>query len=199
MTDKFDRLDVKSKKLIVHIVKIIMPVSYEYTTSTLPTEIEKIRPDYILHVGLYSGRKFYSIDLSAPFEKFGHKDINGQIGLPVVPSPPLLKSSGVFKVGTAYRIQTLLDHSQIVKTWQKTVNSLNLSELDGEDGHQVIKEVRGTDDVGDFLCGYTYLHSLLRMKSRRVLFCHIPDCPTEKDLDVGMVIIECLIKSMVLS
>lgn len=137
----------------------------------------------ILHIGLYAGRSFFSIDFSAPFGEFPDKDVYGSTAS--IP-PPSKSIPGSFKVGAKSRIQTGLNHPNIVKIWRR------LSEGGGA-------EVRGTDDVGEFLCGFIYLNSLLLKSDRRVLFLHVPQCSTEGEVEIGKEVTENLIRAMVAS
>ena len=65
-------------------------------------------------------------------------------------------------------------------------------------------ELRVTDDVGEFVCGFVYYLSLVEMGrryggkgGRDVVFCHVPWLDAGEDEERGVKVIEALIGAMV--
>ena len=64
-----------------------------------------------------------------------------------------------------------------------------------------VVDLRATDDVGSFVCGFVYYVGLWEMekmgKKRNVVFLHCPLLDTEEDVETGVRVVEELVKALV--
>jgi len=84
------------------------------------------------------------------------------------------------------RLETALDFDDVVDRWKKGGGKA---------------DVRGSDDVGNFNCGFIYYLSLEHFwkredGERKVLFLHVPYLKGEKELEKGKEVTVGLIKAI---
>ncbi|KAK4613820.1 hypothetical protein CLAFUW4_09250 [Fulvia fulva] len=150
--------------------------------------------DVVLHLGMASGRKWYSL------ERYGHregysknKDLDG-----IMPDPEEGKTTFGDCPG---RMATSLDYERILLDWQ--VNVLAIAE--GRSGHQA--DIRPSEDAGHYLCDYIYFNSLAYFgrrncmeggtdTARPVLFFHVPAESDGVMLEQGQAVAVALIRAI---
>ncbi|EME42561.1 hypothetical protein DOTSEDRAFT_81403 [Dothistroma septosporum NZE10] len=150
--------------------------------------------DVVLHLGMASGRRWYSL------ERYGHregytknKDLDGQM-----PDPDEGKTTFGDCPST---MTTSLDYERILLEWQ--VNVLTIPK--GQPGHQA--DIRPSEDAGHYLCDYIYFNSLACFgrkntmeggndSSRPVLFFHVPAESDGFTLERGQAVTQALIRAI---
>jgi pyroglutamyl-peptidase len=173
-------------------------VCYKSARELIPSLLESHAQtvDMVLHIGMASGRKYYSA------ERYGHRDgyitnrdLDGQI--PPDDEPEVRFGDCPRKMGTS------LDFEDVVQRWRESIEQApDESPANGAD-------CRSSEDAGRFLCDYTYFNSLAwyarrhkkfecgKATDRPVLFLHVPAESDEVMLDRGRAVTVALIRAMV--
>jgi pyroglutamyl-peptidase len=85
------------------------------------------------------------------------------------------------------RLDSLLDFDAVIAGWKaRTSNSV---------------DVRASDDVGNYVCGFAYYLSLAKVVQTkgkgRVVFLHVPPLEGEREIEKGVEVTIALIKAIV--
>ncbi|RMY45738.1 hypothetical protein D0865_09726 [Hortaea werneckii] len=173
-------------------------VCYEEAWALIPPLLESYYGtiDLVLHIGMASGRTFYTAERFAHRDNYSqHTDIDGHVPkvedvLYQYPDCPVMMESS-------------LSYDDLLQRWQSTVShAAEGSALYGAD-------CRSSEDAGHYLCDYTYFNSLAwfgrrhkqledgKPTDRPVMFLHVPAESDEKVLDTGRAVALALIQSMV--
>lgn len=171
-----------------------LKVSYHASSTLVPQLLQEVQPDLVLHLGLASRRAYYGLERSASRTGLRHPDVDGEVwtgqeGEEIWPQNAFPD-----------RLETGLNYDTICRTWLDAARELG--------------DVRSSDDVGVYLCGFTYYTSLshywatsrttgsgsdVQDKIGPVLFLHVPPCDTQEKMQKGRDITIRLIESMVVS
>ena len=168
-------------------VRDLMPVVHESFLGSV---------DIVLHIGMASGRSFYTLEL------YGHRD--GYTKNRDLDGRTLPTNDGLVHFGDCPAMMTTsLDCDEVLRRWK--TNLLYAPENSPESG----ADVRASEDAGHYLCDYIYFNSLAwfgrrsgkldggRASDRPVLFLHVPadsDAHTlEKSRRVTMALIEAMV------
>ncbi|KAF2084572.1 peptidase C15, pyroglutamyl peptidase I-like protein [Saccharata proteae CBS 121410] len=186
----------KTINILVHPAPIT--VAYHTAASLIPNLLATHNPDLVLHLGLAANRSHYAIELSSARHGFARTpDVEGRRFV-----REDLEKEGWDKCPE--RLETSLDFEHVWEEWEGQARRIPglLREQDGEGG----VEIRASDDVGSFLCGFVYFASLAwfwkrgweeAVEDRPVIFLHVPDCPGEKEIEQGVLVTEALIRALV--
>lgn len=207
-----------------------LAVAYHSTHAAVPQLLSSARPDLVLHIGLAAGRAFFAIEKSSAKHGYDRNaDVDGRRWT--------ARESDHAWRGAPERLETGLLFEGVWARWREACEGLEgvvgpgASARDVRRGRgygtggegmegvpsaagggglakgQDVVEVRPSDDVGSYLCGFIYYNSLAwfweREKEeeggveRPVLFLHVPACPEERDVERGTEITVELIKAMV--
>ncbi|KAL9622880.1 MAG: hypothetical protein Q9160_002806 [Pyrenula sp. 1 TL-2023] len=155
-------------------------VSYSGVFHLIPEILALMPPiDYVLHIGMAAGRKYYSVESLAHRDGYEIVDIDGyrpvdeerywrNAGCPEVLEPDL-------------DVEAILDRCK--------------SQLEGD------VDIRISKDAGNFLCDFIFYTSLAFRKNqqepKKVLFLHVPGGTDEPTIEKGAMITEALIRAMV--
>ncbi|KAK7545697.1 hypothetical protein IWX46DRAFT_526163 [Phyllosticta citricarpa] len=220
-------------RLIVH--PSPLPVAYHPTATLVPTILAAQNPDLVLHLGLAAGRNYFALERSSVRIGYGrNKDVLGQRWADFDSDRQWPSHLKAFTEGDGKlcsypdRLATSLPFEDIWRRWRALcadiegvgdgTSSATFVTTIATPPHQTV-EVRPSDDVGSFLCGFIYWTTLAwfwaraqqRQKEERekadagiegerpVLFLHVPGCPEERDLQRGKEITVAAIKAMVAS
>ena len=158
-------------------------VAYKNVRQLVPKLWEGRKIDYMIHIGMATGRKFYSVERRGHRDGYKMKDVNGEFledfereerSSPWVGMPDELKSS-----------------CDIDDTWRRW--RVALPDID----------VRVSEDAGRYLCDFIYFSSLAHLEKRgeerRVVFFHVPVDVDEKSIRTGIDAVVELIRAMVQS
>ncbi|KAL1966914.1 hypothetical protein VTN77DRAFT_3658 [Rasamsonia byssochlamydoides] len=187
-----------------------IPVSYASVRTELPVILEDYarkhngrRPDLIIHIGIASTRRYYSVETQAHRDNYQITDIHGKLGfeageklwkeqgLPDVLKPGPAKTSDEAGNAASPAVSTQIrpyppdDH--FLKTWK----SFAPPETD----------IRISEDAGRYLCEFIFYSSLARAlqegRDRAAVFFHVPSSTDEESLETGRQVAIALIKAMV--
>jgi len=173
-------------------------VSYEEVRQLVPALHESFlgTVDLILHIGMSSGRDFYTA------EKFAHRD--GYDKNKDLDGLTLSTDHCLAYFGDCPSVMTTsLNCDRIVDRWQANVTSL-ANKLPGFKA-----DCRLSEDAGHYLCDYIYFNSLSccgrrrgvldggNVESRPVLFLHVPAESDTATLERGRHVTMALIEAMV--
>jgi len=140
------------------------------------------KPDIVLHIGLAAGRSFYTLECGA--HRMGYNsipDVDGrrftedEVAARWPHLPPILKTA--FKTDDVWR------------RWRAQLPDPNI-------------DIRPSNDAGNFMCGFIYYNTLAHFykdkdEERPVMFLHVPNLPTEKDVEQGRQVALTLIRALV--
>jgi pyroglutamyl-peptidase len=172
-------------------------VCYDEVRELVPTlhEAYADNVDLVLHMGMASGRDFYTLEL------YGHRD--GYYKNKDLDGKTLTADHGLRHFGDCPPMMTTsLDYSEILQRW-KTNLSLLPESLPGFHA-----DCRPSDDAGHYLCDYIYFNSLAwyerrsskrdpsRPSARPVLFLHVPATSDAEMLEKGRQVTLALIEAM---
>lgn len=191
-----------------HSISIIVPpeptpAAYHKIHAQVSELIEQHAPDLIVHMGLDvdSGSGVFKVERSAPKE--GYHDV------PDIDRKVFTRAENKKTFGKApASLVTTLDIDAAAEMWRSACSGCILpssgnakSKGKGKnDGRQMV-DVRLSDDVGTYVCGFQYFVSMLEMQKRtqkrNVVFLHVPRLESEKEVKVGVRVAEEVIKALV--
>ncbi|KAF2186164.1 peptidase C15, pyroglutamyl peptidase I-like protein [Zopfia rhizophila CBS 207.26] len=187
-------------KLIVHPTPAIS--AYHAILDYMPKLIQEHDPDIILSIGLDQGRDYFAVEQSA--QKEGYHEIpdrhrkvftRAENKKLFCKAPDTLRSS--------------LDLKSAVVRWRSEVGGMRLPLKACEEGNRAAKgkmkgwkevDVRLSDEVGNFTCGFIYYVGLLEKEKRGkgdVVFLHVPWLEGDEEIGVGVKVTEKLIGALV--
>ena len=189
-----------SKSRSIRIITYGSPirVCYREARALVPSLLEGYQGtiDMVLHIGMASGRKYYTAERYAHRDNYDqHKDLDGEVpsleeALEQFPDCPVMMESS-------------LDYETMLRFWQSTVSSAP----EGSPAHGA--DCRSSEDAGHYLCDYTYFNSLTwygrrhqrvedgKASDRPVMFLHVPAESDDETLETGREVAVALIRSMV--
>lgn len=207
------------REIRIHVHPEPIKVSYATIRRQLPVIIDEFarnnsgsRPDLILHIGIASTRKYYSVETQAHRDNYRIPDVEGRSGyndgekiwrgngLPLVlfpgPAeiPPEIETNQdsndaetSFFSKPALEISPYPANEHFLQVW----NSYSPAETD----------LRLSSDAGRYLCEFIFYSSLSHCfqegRDRSVIFYHVPVETDAESLDKGTKVAVALIKSMV--
>jgi len=135
-------------------------------------------------MGLDEGRTFFGIERSAAREGY-HQNLD-------IDRKVFTKAEKKKLWGKApEKLTTSLNLEETQVRWQRSLRG-------GKGKGRVDVDVRVSDDVGDFVCGFIYYATLKAMGDRRdVVFLHVPQLKTEGALETGLEVTTALITAVV--
>lgn len=179
----------------VHILTYPTPirVSYKEVRALIPSLLASYAPnvDLVLHIGMASGRKHYSL------ERLAHRD--GYSRSPDVDGERLAPDAGSRDFGDCkHLLTTTLDYDEVFAGWEGNLRA------EGVEG----VTVEESNDPGHYLCDYIYFNSLAwfarrnqqgsdgRVEDRPVLFLHVPAESDGESLQKGTTATTALLRAM---
>jgi pyroglutamyl-peptidase len=164
--------------------------------------IEQHAPNIILHIGLDvdSNPGVFKLERSAPKEGYHYTpDIERRVFT-------RLENKKTFAKAPA-SLTTNLDVETVVERWWDACFGISLSKPcgkgtgKGKSKEQHMVQVKASDDVGTYVCGFEYYISMLEMQKRSgkkdVGFLHVPNLQSEEEVGVGVRVTEELIRALV--
>jgi pyroglutamyl-peptidase len=180
------------------------PAAYHKIVDQACTLVEENKLDVIIHLGLDvdSDPGVFKVERSAPKEGYHDiPDVNRKV-FTRAENKQLFKKSPTSLV-TTLDIDTAIEVCQVACASLSLPNTSVLSKAKSKgkrEGRQRV-DVRVSDDVGTYVCGFQYYMSLQvleRLNGRRdVVFLHVPKLEGEEEVSVGIRVAEELIKAMV--
>lgn len=182
------------------------PAAYHKILAQITQLIEHHAPDMIVHMGLDvdSGPGVFKVERSAPKEGYHDiPDMDRKVFTRV-------ENKKIFGKAPAC-LATSLNIESAAESWQAACSSITLpasvaaskSKGKSKGGTKQPVDVRLSDDVGTYVCGFQYYSSLLQMQkntgSRDLVFFHVPKLEGEEEIRVGIRVTEELLKALVAS
>ncbi|KAF2787953.1 peptidase C15, pyroglutamyl peptidase I-like protein [Melanomma pulvis-pyrius CBS 109.77] len=203
-----------------------IPAKYHDILTTTPALIKEHNPDIVVHIGLAHGRTWFAVEKGAQKEGYhevldmgrkvftraenkklwgkevGRLESTLELEVAVeawseevrgVGLPPRDSSSGPGVGGEA--------KERGKKGKQKTKEAADsYSNAKGKSAREQV-DVRLSDDVGNYVCGFMYYVSLLEMQRSTgrmdTVFFHVPYLESEEEVLVGVRVAEALIRALV--
>ena len=172
-------------------------VSYEEVRNFVPILHESYlgTVDIILHIGMASGRQYYTAELYAHRDGYTkNKDLDGRT-LPL--------DDGLIHFGDCPAMMTTsLDYDEVLSNWKRKLLELPESSL------ARTADCRPSEDAGHYLCDYIYYNSLAwfgrqsgrldggKLTDRPVIFLHVPAESDPEALEKGTQVALALIEAM---
>ena len=167
--------------LNIHVITQPEPLraGYHCLFEIVPRLLEQHKPEIVLHIGLAVERTYFAIEKGA--ERDGYHefpDVDRKVFNKAETKSAWAKSSP--------RLNSSLDLEDVLGKWRAQVgNGLDL---------------RTSDDVGSYVCGFVYYTSLEYLWRRGndlpAVFMHIPPLPDRGDVDRGMKVTLGLIRAL---
>ena len=167
--------------LNIHVITQPEPLraAYHYLFEVVPRLLEQHKPDIVLYIGLAVERTYFAIEKGA--ERDGYHEF------PDVDRKVFNKAETKSAWGKSPpRLNSSLDLEDVLGKWRAQVGK-------GPD-------LRTSDDVGSYVCGFAYYTSLEYLWKREngspAVFMHIPPLPDRGDVDRGMKVTLGLIRAL---
>ena len=182
-----NRLPATSTSPSIRIIKHPEPIKTAYRTvmSLVPKLLQRSdpKPDIILHLGLAVDRHYYSLERESPREPYTRKrDLDGHV---------CSSEENKAMWGTCPNVlKPTFNCDDVWRRWQQHVQLVEGA------------ETKQSDDPGNFMCAFIYYASMAWFwkrgaEERPVMFLHVPDCPTEEEVEVGREVTAGLVKALV--
>lgn len=178
-----------------------MPVAYDVVQSLVPRLLEEHHPDIVVHLGLDTGRDYFALEASAPRD--------GYHQVPDTTRKVFTKAEARSLWGKLdERLTTTVDREDVLQRMRANFvrndgkKKAPPKKGDKKDGKVFAEhDVRLSDDVGTYICGFVYYTSLAWFVQhgadrRPVVFFHVPSLPTDEDLEKATKITTALIKAL---
>jgi pyroglutamyl-peptidase len=135
----------------------------------------------VIHVGLAADRGYFAIERGAARDGYDQYPDEARRVFTRAESKAAWGKS-------PERLESSIDIEDVVKRWKKLRQGV---------------DVRASDDVGNYLCGFSYYLSLERFwkagGERPVFFFHVPPLSSQKDVEEGVETTIALIQAVVAS
>ncbi|KAK8069000.1 hypothetical protein PG994_005616 [Apiospora phragmitis] len=196
-----------------------IPAAYHKIADVVPRLIVEHDPDIVVHMGLAVERDYFAVERSAPKE--GYHEI------PDIARRVFTRAENKALFGrSAASLAIDLPLEEVVDSWKDSVAQARLrlpcssssspasaagkAQGGGKKGkgakdtkkkeEQKEVDVRLSDDVGTYDCGFIYYLSLLEMgkrgKKRNTVFFHVPPLKTEDEVQIGLKVTVCLVQAL---
>lgn len=199
------------RRISLHVHPAPIPVAYSSVRTMMPEILEDYakehdgrRPDLIIHMGIASTRRHYSVETQAHRDSYHLSDVKGRSGyedgekiwkeldLPAVLEPGLAsETTGEENAKptdtTTPRVHPHPPDSNFLSAWK----SFCPPDTD----------IRLSTDAGRYLCEFIFYTSmaiaLREQKDRNVVFFHVPALCEDEDIALGREVAMGLIKTLV--
>ncbi|RAL61635.1 hypothetical protein DID88_002704 [Monilinia fructigena] len=159
-------------------------VGYKAVRELMPRLLDETEPDYVLHIGMASGRPFYSCERRGHRSGYYVQDVDGEL---------LNDEYNKIKEGDKWiwhdcpeELLTSLPFDKLFRQWKEACPKT---------------DTRISEDAGNFLCDFIYYTSLAhRYKQHRpnkAMFLHVPAGSDHEFIQKGVKITIELIRAMV--
>ncbi|KAJ4299968.1 hypothetical protein N0V90_005216 [Kalmusia sp. IMI 367209] len=203
-----------------------IPVAYHPVIETIPPLIEDVQPDISLHIGVAEGRTYFAVEQTSRKNVYSSiEDIDGEVftnaegdqywsdqpaqigtdlNLPAVVARWQNRTADIVwpdsaSLNNELRANAVVPSSPIEVALREDVLKVETSDVHSLEGD----DVRWSDNVGVYLCGFIYYTSMVEMsretvgQRRDTAFMHVPMLSSEEELDMGVAITTELVQSLV--
>jgi len=161
-----------------------LKVAYQPVINKVPKLLASEDPEYdiILHIGLAAARKYYTLERQSVRDGYLQKDVDDAYFSKHDAARLFSECPAVLK--------PTFDCADVWRRWRGNVSD------------DVGTHIRLSDDPGSYLCGFLYYLSMSwfwkqSKEERPVVFLHVPDLPTENDIEQGRQVAIGLIRALV--
>jgi pyroglutamyl-peptidase len=158
-------------------------VAYQTVIEAVPKFLtcESPKYDIILHMGLAAGRKHFTLERQSCRDGYTGRDVDGCYF-------PKSDATTLFSHCPEV-LKPTFDSADLGRRWEENLAGSGA-------------DLRLSDDPGTYLCGFIYYLSMSWLwkrdvKERPIMFMHVPDLPTEKDIEQGRQVAIGLIRALV--
>lgn len=207
-------------QLVVH--PNYVPVAYHQVMDIVPRLHTQV-PDIVLHIGVAAGRSYFAVEATS--QKTGYefgRDVDNKVFTKEEQaanwgSEPVSHATSLDLHDTVARWQTLTSNitfpaDEFRTTGSQTPVDVRLTSelqeflenppvtIDSGFGR---RDVRWSDAVGSYLCGFIYYASLVEMAKhkgpagRDVAFLHVPSLDSDEQIQAGVDVTVALVQSLV--
>lgn len=174
--------------------------AYHWLLQTSPQLIQDVQPDIVLHIGVDVERAHFSVERGAARD--------GYHEYPDLDKRTLTKAETqrVWGKKSAERLESSLDLDAVVDVWQshfKTQVKKGKVQKRETAKSQTMPDVRATDDVGTYVCGFLFYSSLAELEKRdpggerrNAVFLHVPMLSGEGEIAMGVATVRALIQAL---
>jgi len=161
-------------------------VAYKTVRELVPKLWEGRKIDYAVHIGMASGRRFYSVERRGHRDGYGMEDVDKEL----LGDPARKKIEGDQWIwhGLPEELLTAADIDDVWRRWRIALPTT---------------DVRISEDAGRYLCDFIYYSSLAHLtkkgEKRRVVFLHVPVDSDEAAIQTGIEVTIELIRGLVQS
>jgi len=171
-------------RILVHPEEI--KVAYKSVRPLVPKLWESQKIDYMIHIGMATGRRYYSVERRGHRDGYTMKDVDGEL----LGDTERRKEEGENWIWHGLPDELLSD-TNVDDIWRRWRTALPEFDL------------RVSEDAGRYLCDFIYYSSLAylykRDEEKRVVFLHVPVNADEAAIQKGVDITTELIRAMVQS
>ncbi|KAI6717251.1 hypothetical protein PZA11_005426 [Diplocarpon coronariae] len=161
-------------------------VAYKEVRELVPRLWEGRKIDYAIHIGMASGRKFYSVERRGHRDGYSMKDVDHKL-LGDAERRKLEGDDWIWN-GMPEELLSSVDVDDVWNRWRSALPS---------------QDVRVSEDAGRYLCDFIYFSSLAHLtkegEDRRVVFLHVPVRADEEAIENGIEVTLELIRAIVQS
>ncbi|KAL2060202.1 hypothetical protein VTL71DRAFT_9597 [Oculimacula yallundae] len=161
-------------------------VAYKSVREIVPTLWEGRKIDFAIHIGMASGRRYYSVERRGHRDGYNMKDVDNKL----LDDEERRKAEGENWIwnGMPEELLSSVDVDDVWKRWRAALPG---------------KDVRVSEDAGRYLCDFIYFSSMAYLtkkeEDRRVVFLHVPVSADAESVENGIEITIELIRAMVQS
>ncbi|KAH8814913.1 putative pyroglutamyl peptidase type I [Xylogone sp. PMI_703] len=174
-----------SVRILVHPEPV--KVAYKNVRELVPNLWERAagpKLDLVLHIGMASGRTYYSAERRAHRDGYAMRDVDGELL-----GDEDKVGEEFYWHGLPHELKTTLDVDEVWRTWKKSLPDC---------------DIRISEDPGRYLCDFIYYSSLAHLyrkgEDARVLFLHVPvdsdPASVKTGVDITIELIRAAVKNL---
>lgn len=176
--------------------------AYHWLLQASPQLIKDAQPDVVLHIGVDVERAHFSVERSATRDGYHeYPDLDKR-------TVTKTETQKLWGKKSTEKLETSLDLDAVADIWQ---SNLKLQARKGKGQkraaaakvQEAIPDVRVTDDVGNYVCGFLYYTSLAELErrdpgggKRNVVFLHVPMLSGEEEIAMGVATVSALVQAL---
>jgi pyroglutamyl-peptidase len=187
-----NQINHRDQEITIHAHPTSLKVSYHDCASLLPSLLTEKEWDIVIHIGLDVESSCFHIERGAMRE--------GYHTYPTEDRKVFTKAENKKLWGKSpERLEGEFDLDTALEVWRREVCGGGKGKGKAKLGMRE-EELRVTDEVGSYICGFVYYFSLERFwkekKTRKVVFLHVPMLGAQ-EVEKGVIVVVGLVKALV--